>query len=168
MSNSLSRSRLNSASGNPPGPFPLLLRSGALVVAAALLCVPPLAAVAKEAGRSEAASAPQAGTGWISGGVGDESREEMRKVAAAYDLHLVFSDQRGAYLAEIPFTVTRLAPGKRQEIISAVSDGPLLYLKLPPGTYEVAARIDGTWQTQRIQAGAAGSSRRLSFVSRAH
>lgn len=168
MSNSLSGSRSYATSENRPGSFHLLLRSGALVVAAALLCAPPFAAVAKEAGRSEAASASQADAGWISGGVGDESREEMHKVAAGYDLHLVFSDQRGSYLAEIPFTVTRLAVGKRQEILSAVSDGPLLYLKLPPGTYAIAARIDGVWQTQRIHTGTAGSSRRLSFVSRAH
>ncbi len=140
------------------------LQSGVLVVAAALLCTPLFAVAADDVARARTTSAPQ--DAWVSGGVSEEAREEMRKVAGAYNVHLVFSSQSGSYLADIPFTVARLAAGKRQEILSAVSDGPFLYLKLPPGSYEIAAKIAGVWQSQRIQVGAPGSSRRVSFVSK--
>ncbi|MBS1197151.1 MAG: hypothetical protein H6R18_936, partial [Proteobacteria bacterium] len=36
-------------------------------------------------------SAPQAAISWISGGIGDDARDEMRKAAAAYNVHIVFS-----------------------------------------------------------------------------
>jgi hypothetical protein len=57
--------------------------------------------------------------------------------------------------------------GNQQQIYSAVSDGPLLYLKLPPGSYQIAAQIDGVWQNQHVQAGAPGSSANVSFVAKA-
>ena len=103
----------------------------------------------------------------MSGGIGDEALADMRKVAAAYNVHVVFSEQRGNYLASIPFTVARLAAGNQQQIYSAVSDGPLLYLKLPPGSYQIAAQIDGVWQSQHVQAGTPGSSANVSFVAKA-
>ncbi|HMW57350.1 MAG TPA: hypothetical protein PKA47_17315, partial [Accumulibacter sp.] len=68
-------------------------------------------------------------------------------------------------------TVYRGPTGKRksnqQQNFSAVSDGPLLYLKLPPGSYQIAAQIDGIWQSQHVQAGAPGNSAEVSFVAKA-
>ena len=100
----------------------------------------------------------------MSGGIGDEARDEMRKSAAAYSVHLVFSDPQGSYLAAIPFTVTRL---NGRELYSGVSAGPLLYLKLPPGSYQIAARFDGVWQSKRIRAGSSGEPAKVSFVGNA-
>lgn len=140
-----------------------------LALVALLVALPStrlLAEGAVDVTRANTTSAPQEEVAWMSGGVGDEALDDMRKVAAAYNVRVVFSDQRGSYLAGIPFTVARLAPGNEQQIYSAVSDGPLLYLKLPPGPYQIAAQIDGVWQSQHVQAGAPGSSTRLSFVSR--
>jgi hypothetical protein len=140
--------------------------SGLLAVAAALLCSPLFVVAADDAARANTTSAPQEEIAWMSGGVGDEALDDMRKVAAAYNVQLVFSDRGSSYLAAIPFTVARLAPGNSQPIYSAVSDGPLLYLKLPPGSYQIAAEIDGVWQSQHVQAGAPGSPAKVSFVSR--
>lgn len=115
------------------------------------------------AARLNSTSAPQAEVPWISGGIGDEAREAMRKSASAYNVHVVFSARSGAYLAAIPVTVTRR---NGQKIHSGVSEGPLLYLKLPPGSYQLAAEIDGVWQSRRIEAGTSGRATKVMFVSR--
>jgi len=132
---------------------------------AALVAVHALPLWAEEGGdvaKENATSAPQAELAWMSGGIGDEARDEMRKAAAAYSVHLVFSDREGSYLADIPFTVSRL---NGRELYSGVSAGPLLYLKLPPGSYQISAKFDGVWHSKRIRAGTAGDPARVSFVS---
>ena len=132
---------------------------------AALVAVHALPLWAEEVGdvaKQNVTSAPQAELDWMSGGIGDEARDEMRKAAAAYSVHLVFSDREGSYLAGISFTVNRL---KGWELYSGVSVGPLLYLKLPPGSYQISAKFDGVWHSKRIRAGTAGDPARVSFVS---
>lgn len=140
--------------------------SGLLAVAVALQGAPLLAAAADGAARTtNTTSAPQEAISWMSGGVGDEALAEMQQAAAAYNVHVMFSNQTGNYLAGIPFTVAQLAPPNAREIYSGVSQGPLLYLKLPPGSYKISADIDGVWKSQQVQAGASGSTTKLSFVS---
>ena len=134
---------------------------GLLLLALALPGLPAWAGEVGDVAKQNATSAPQAELAWMSGGIGDEARDEMRKAAAAYSVHLVFSDQQGAYLAGIPFTVTRL---NGRELYSGVSAGPLLYLKLPPGSYQIAAKFDGTWHNKRITAGTGENPARVSFV----
>lgn len=107
-------------------------------------------------------SPPQAELSWLSGGIGDEARDEMRKAAAAYSVHLVFSNPQGSYLAGVPFRVSR---SNGQELYAGVSAGPLLYLKLPPGSYQIAAKLDGVWRQQLIEAGSNEHPARISFVS---
>jgi len=134
-----------------------------LVLVSSLFCGPLLAVEIDDSARQNATSAPQSAIPWMSGGVGDEARDDMRKVAASYNVLVVFSDRRGAYLAGIPFSV---AAGGGREIIAGVSEGPLLYLKLPTGGYLVSAEIDGAWQSRRLQAGTPGHPTRAKFVSR--
>ncbi len=148
-------------------PCRLFLQRGLLAFAIALPFASLLAGAAGDVTRGNTTSEPQEQIAWMSGGIGDEALEDMRKVAAAYNVHVVFSEPRGNYLAGIPFTVARLASGNQQQIYSAVSEGPVLYLKLPPGSYQIAARIDGEWHSRRIQAGAPGSSAKVSFVAQA-
>ena len=127
------------------------------------MCQPLLAGDIGDNARHNETSVPQAGIPWMSGGIGDEARDEMRRLSAGYNVHIVFSDRHGNYLAGIPFKVS-VANGR--EMVSAISDGPLLYLKLPPAGYRVSAMIDGAWQQQRIQAGGSGQIARAKFISR--
>ena len=48
---------------------------------------------------------------------------------------------------------------------AAVSDGPLLYIRLPPGRYRIGARLDGAWQARQIRIGAAARPVRIAFVT---
>jgi hypothetical protein len=132
---------------------------GCLAFVAALQCAPLLA---DEVASHNATSMAQEQVPWMSGGIGDEARDEMRKAAAAYNVHLVFSDRLGNYLADIPFSVAR-RDGRK--IHTGVSEGPLLYLKLPPGSYQISAEMNGLWQSKRIQASASGNSVKTSFVA---
>ena len=137
--------------------FPLLVMLGTLLS-------PPLPASEVDANaKSNTTSIPQANIPWMSGGVGDEARDEMRKAASSYNVLIIFSNHQGGYLASIPFTV---AGGDGREIISGVSEGPLLYVKLPPAVYQISAQIDGVWQHRRIQPGTTGRPLHMSFVSR--
>ncbi|WP_169259174.1 hypothetical protein [Aromatoleum diolicum] len=164
-----SMSNPHSAFDTPAGhrPSRLSMHSGLLAPVVALVvalqCAPLWADEVDDAARFNATSAPQAEISWMSGGIGDEAREEMRKAARAYNVHIVFSARNGDYLATVPVTVTRR---NGQKIYSGVSDGPLLYLKLPPGSYQLAAEIDGAWQSKRIEAGASGRATKVTFVSR--
>jgi hypothetical protein len=136
-----------------------------VVIFLALHGAPSLANELDDVARHNATSVPQDEIVWMSGGIGDEARAEMRKEAAVYSVHLMFSDRNGDYLAGIPFMVAHL---NGREIYSGVSEGPLLYLKLPPGAYQIAARFNGVWQNKRIHthAGKAGGSTKLLFVDK--
>lgn len=137
------------------------MQRGLLLMAIALPGLPAWAGEVGDVAKQNTTSAPQAELSWMSGGIGDDARDEMRKAAAAYSVHLVFSNREGAYLAGIPFTVTML---NGHELYSGVSAGPLLYLKLPPGSYQIAAKFDGSWHNKRITAGTGENPARVSFV----
>lgn len=134
-----------------------------LAVVIALLCTPLPAVEIDQNAKANVISDPQAGVPWMSGGIGDEARDEMRKAATAYNVQIIFSNRQGSYLADIPFTVS----GRNgKEILAGVSEGPLLYIKLPPAAYRISAQIDGAWQHRQIQAGATGRPVKTMFVSR--
>jgi hypothetical protein len=113
--------------------------------------------------QANAASPPQAELPWLSGGIGDEALQEMRKAAVGYNLQVMFSNRLGSYLASVPF---KLSSRDGRSLLSGVSEGPLLYLKLVPGTYQFAAEIDGAWQSRSIRVSSSKSAVRLMFVAR--
>jgi hypothetical protein len=136
---------------------------GSIVILLALQCSPALAVEVDDAAKSNVTSSPQAETSWISGGVGDEAMEEMRKISTAYNVRLLLTGPRGNYLATVPFSISH---GKGKVVASGVTEGPLLYLKLPAGNYQIAVELDGAWQSRRIQASAPGRATTVRFVAK--
>ena len=137
-----------------------------LALSASLAGLPALAAdggEATEAASANSAGMPQPEISWMSGGVGDEALQEMRKAAGTYNVHVLFTNRQGSYLADVPFAVTG-RDGRK--VHSGVSDGPLLYLRLPAGAYRVSAEIDGVWQHRAVRVASAGRPAKLSFVAR--
>lgn len=129
----------------------------------ALLSTPLLAVEINDNAKFNASSGPQSAIPWMSGGIGDDARDEMRKATMSYNVHIVFSNRQGSYLASIPFAIAR---SNGRKIIEGVSPGPLLYIQLKPGVYQVSAEIDGAWQSKKIQIDSAGSQIRTMFVSK--
>ena len=138
-------------------------RFGLIALMVVLQCAPALAIEVDDAAKSNVASSPQAGVSWLSGGVGDDAMAEMRRQSASYNVHLMLTGPHGNYLAGGPFKVSRL---NGQLTVSGVTEGPLLYLKLPAGRYQVAVEIDGAWQTRRVQASASGPATKVRFVAK--
>ncbi len=90
----------------------------------------------------------------ISGGVGSESREEMQAVSDQYPLHVVLATQSGSFLADVQ-VVIRSEDGAIAA--QAVSEGPMLFVDLPPGSYTVEAiRSDGPSATAHVKVPASG------------
>lgn len=91
------------------------------------------------------ASLPQSrtdhGITYLSGGVGHDEALAMKAEAKHYPLSMVFSEgKRGEYLANVDVTI-RNSLGKI--LLTTVSDGPIMLLKLPAGEYKVAATANG-------------------------
>lgn len=163
MNNILSVSKIQSRQQISRSSWQHALALPALALVAALQCAPLLADEATDVAAANATSAPREAVTWMSGGIGDDARDEMRKAAPNYNVHLLFSARAGNYLADIPFKVSA---GNGQEIYSGVSEGPLLYLKLKPGSYRIAAQIDGEWQSKRVQVARSGAPARMSFIAK--
>jgi hypothetical protein len=134
-----------------------------IAILLALQCLPAHAVEVDDAAKSNASNGPQAEVPWLSGGVGDEAMAEMHKVSTDYNVHLLLTGPRGNYLAGVPFTVSRR---NGNVMVSGVTEGPLLYLKLPAASYQIAVEIDGAWQTRRIQASASGRATRVRFFAK--
>jgi hypothetical protein len=82
------------------------------------------------------------GVAYVSGGVGEEEREFLRTVEKHFNLKLVFALTRGNYLSDINIDIR---DARNLTVLEAVSDGPLFYADLAPGTYKV--RVSGPGQS---------------------
>jgi hypothetical protein len=110
----------------------------------------------------DAAITPQTGAGgieYVTGGIGDGQQQALKAMQSAYNLRLTFARKNGGnYLADVKVTVT----GKGVNL-DAMAQGPMLYAKLPAGTYEVTAEYGGQRQTQKVTLGAQGKALTMYF-----
>ena len=78
---------------------------------------------------------------WISGGVSKDEANAMRKIASRYNVRLVMAVARkpsAAFLGAVP---VKVSDAKGRTVLAVKTDGPLLFLKLPPGRYTVSANV---------------------------
>ena len=94
------------------------------------------------------ASAPRTSAAVISGGVGEESREQLKAREHEFNLKLVFTLIEGNYLADVRVAV-RNAAG--QVVVEHIADGPFVLARLAPGSYTVTAAYGGQPQTRTIR-----------------
>ena len=96
--------------------------------------------------------APVQAQEYITGGVGFEQREEMKAQRGQYNLLLTFADRDGELRAGVAVTVRDRAGNTVLEVPDA---GPMVYAKLPPGTYRVTASTDGMERVRTATVGRA-------------
>ena len=76
------------------------------------------------------------------GGVGSDARRELAANAAGANLSLeMFVAQGGEYLANVD--VALIPAEARGEPLRLRAEGPLCYLRIPPGRYRVEATFEG-------------------------
>lgn len=100
----------------------------------------------------------------LTGGIGVSEARAMRAVQSRYPLALTFVQQFGdkhRFMANVRVDV-RHADGT--PVLCATSDGPYMFLDLPPGEYHVSATTDGGRMLARWATLAAGSHRDITFV----
>jgi hypothetical protein len=112
------------------------------------------------ASSSDVADQPQVhvavGIPYISGGVGVDERETLRQRGSNDNLELSFALRNKQYLGGADVVIK---DSKGNKIFEAASGGPLLYARLPQGTYTVEATADGKTLTQAVHVPAKGQAR---------
>jgi len=93
---------------------------------------------------------------YISGGIGQESREALRAKKDEYNLMVIMSLKDGHYLGGAALTIRDHA-GKA--VLELVAQGPWVLAKLPPGTYDVDAKVGNAPRSGRVTVGTKGLKR---------
>lgn len=84
---------------------------------------------------------------YVSGGISIEERNQLKSMAAGGNLELSFALTNGHYLGGAEVSV-KDSNGK--ELFETVTDGPLLFTKLPAGRYVIEATAMGKTITRAV------------------
>jgi len=111
----------------------------------AILCVPAGAIALALALHAVGATLPQPkmenGITYLSGGIGNDEAVAMKAEAKSYPLSMIFSAGKdNEYLADVKVNIKDKA-GK--DVLNAVSNGPIMLVKVPAGRYTVTAERNG-------------------------
>ncbi|MFY9287421.1 MAG: hypothetical protein WAO98_02840 [Alphaproteobacteria bacterium] len=86
------------------------------------------------------------GIWYVTGGIGDEERDELKAVKGDYNFHVMSASKNGAFEGD-----THIAISDRQgNQLLNTAIGPLFYAKLPAGSYAVEASNNGQVKRQNI------------------
>jgi len=94
---------------------------------------------------------------WISGGIGKDAANAMRGVASRYNVRVVMAVARKPSAAFVGEAQVKITDAKKHVLLDIQTDGPLLYLKLPPGRYTVSANVEGHVLSKSFRAKKKGS-----------
>ncbi len=97
----------------------------------------------------------QGAVSFVTGGIGSDEAAAFRAAAARYNLRLTLAAVSGEFFAGVKVSL-RDAQGK--SVVDAVSDGPYLFLNVPPGKYQVTADNEGQVQTRNAVVHAKGGT----------
>ena len=85
---------------------------------------------------------------FANGGIGDQDLKRMHLLAPRFPLHILLATHpNGEFLAKVPVTIR----DQQGNTVFEISDaGPLLYVNLPDGHYQITATVAGMAQTRNI------------------
>ncbi len=90
---------------------------------------------------------------YLSGGIGDEERDEIRSRERNFNLKLLFSERNGSYLGDVDVVLLNT---KGDTVFDVKSVGPFLLMRLPGGSYVIKASMNGQMQQHRLSVTAKG------------
>lgn len=116
-------------------------RAAALLFAGALSMLP---AVAQDEEVQTAGN-----VSWVSGGTGEESRERLAALGTGFgfNLKVTFALAGGDYLSAVE---VRIVDRAGKVVLQTTTEGPILLARLPAGSYDFFASVDGREQKQRL------------------
>ena len=131
----------------------------ALLLAMAMLATPV----------ASAASTPQVQSNgsvdYVSGGIGKDEADALRRQSVDYPLTLEFASARGttasgdaAYVADVDVNI---ADAGGRQVLTTHSGGPLLLVRLPPGEYTVVAEWNGVRKEHHVDIPQGGGRRHV-------
>lgn len=94
----------------------------------------------------------QHGVSFLSGGIGDDEEIQIRRAAKDFGLLLEFTEiERGQPHGHWSSDVNVRLKSGASLLVKAKSDGPLMLIKLEPGSYVIEAERAGVRHTRRVE-----------------
>ncbi|MBF6989991.1 MULTISPECIES: hypothetical protein [Cupriavidus] len=98
---------------------------------------------------------------YISGGIGTEEVDRMRELAPIFNVRIRFQQEStGASLSDVKVVVLN---ERNERLLRLETEGPLLYMKMPPGKYLLAMAYQDTVKKQFITVRRAARSMTFTF-----
>lgn len=91
---------------------------------------------------------------FITGGIGEDEVRQFREAAAGYNLRMTFATTSGSYLSDVDVMISDAAG---HSILAVRTQGPFLFVKLPPGRYGVAAQMPQMAEHRNVRVPTRGS-----------
>ena len=83
----------------------------------------------------------------VSGGVGDAGMAAINGVSQDYNLKLIFANPQGEYLADVGVVIS---DKKGNVVVNTEEIGPVLLIKLKPGTYNLSSKTEKETKTSKV------------------
>ncbi len=89
---------------------------------------------------------------YVTGGIGQDEKEAIEAAKGDYNLYIMSASTEGAFVGDAHVTITHKAGAETETVLSVVA-GPLLYVKLPAGTYMLEAKLGEQTKKQTLNIG---------------
>jgi hypothetical protein len=86
----------------------------------------------------------------LSAGWTYEQVDATNAVARDCNPHIVFTAHTGQYLSDFPASIKN---ARAEVLMSGETEGPLHWVKLPPGRYSITAKYGGNTQVRQVAVG---------------
>lgn len=93
---------------------------------------------------------------YVTGGIGDDERSSIESAKADYNLHVMSASVGGAFVGDARVIISTKGP-EPKEMLNVVA-GPLLYVKLPAGSYVLNASLGEQKKQQLFTVGKQGAA----------
>ncbi|TAL23462.1 MAG: carboxypeptidase regulatory-like domain-containing protein [Aquabacterium sp.] len=111
-----------------------------------------LAAVSLPAWAELPAARDSGGTTYVTGGISDDQSQAFKAAARQWPLAISLV-QRSAHTNEYTASaLVKIVDAQGRTVLDAQADGPFMLVRLPPGTYQVSADLNGhVLRRERVQ-----------------
>jgi hypothetical protein len=90
----------------------------------------------------------ESGLNFVNGGISQEQANDIRRNAKHFSLQVLFTGGAvGGWLTDVSMMIL---DGNGQTVFWKKSSGPMLYIDLPAGDYQVIGRYNGERQSKRL------------------